>query len=206
MKPVEIAILAHASLGGLALLSGVFALSSRKGSKPHINSGKVFYYSMMLSVAISIVISLLPGHTNPFLFAIGCFSLYLVLSGRRVLKITNSPTTLDYLISGTMLFLAAAMIINYFYPFFLSSGSNLVLLIFGGIGLTLSARDFNWYKKPKELLKNRIRLHLIKMTGGYIAATTAFFVVNEILPGIWGWITPTIIGSILISYWTRKGK
>jgi len=42
------------------------------------------------------------------------------------------------------------------------------------------------------------------MTGGYISAVTAFFVVNEILPGLWNWFIPTLIGSIYIAFWMKK--
>ena len=42
------------------------------------------------------------------------------------------------------------------------------------------------------------------MTGGYIAAVSAFFVVNQILPGIWNWFVPGIIGSGYITYWMIK--
>jgi len=45
---------------------------------------------------------------------------------------------------------------------------------------------------------------LKKMTGGYIAAVSAFFVVNEILPGIWNWFVPGIVGGVYITYWMLK--
>ena len=44
------------------------------------------------------------------------------------------------------------------------------------------------------------------MTGGYIAAFTAFVVVNQILPGVYGWLTPTALGTIYIMYWNKKIK
>ena len=42
------------------------------------------------------------------------------------------------------------------------------------------------------------------MLVGYISATTAFVVVNQFFPSVYGWFTPGIIGGLLIAYWIRK--
>ena len=42
------------------------------------------------------------------------------------------------------------------------------------------------------------------MTGGYIDAVSVFFVVNQILPSVWNWFVPTLVGSIYIAYWINK--
>jgi hypothetical protein len=42
------------------------------------------------------------------------------------------------------------------------------------------------------------------MIGGFISATTAFVVVGNYFPGIYGWFIPGIAGSFIIAYWTRK--
>ena len=42
------------------------------------------------------------------------------------------------------------------------------------------------------------------MIGGYIAASTAFVVVNEFFPSFYGWFIPGIIGGFFIAYWLRK--
>ena len=44
------------------------------------------------------------------------------------------------------------------------------------------------------------------MIGGYIAATTAFVVVNEFFSGLYGWFVPGLIGGIYIGYWMSKLK
>ncbi|MFN4880994.1 MAG: hypothetical protein ACK5CD_05075 [Bacteroidota bacterium] len=42
------------------------------------------------------------------------------------------------------------------------------------------------------------------MTGSYIATTTAFLVVNIQLTPMWIiWLGPTLLGTILIIYYTR---
>jgi hypothetical protein len=44
------------------------------------------------------------------------------------------------------------------------------------------------------------------MMGGYISAVTAFIVVNQLLPGVYGWIAPGVIGGVLIAVWSNKYK
>ena len=62
----------------------------------------------------------------------------------------------------------------------------------------------NIFKSIELLQKNWVKLHLGKITGSYIAAVSAFFVVNKILPGIWNWFVPGIIGGLYITYWIIK--
>lgn len=76
----------HAPLGGIALLSGGVSLVSKKGSPLHKKSGKVFFYSMLLSAFSALVVSVLPNHESPFLFSIGLFSTYFLVNGIRSLK------------------------------------------------------------------------------------------------------------------------
>jgi hypothetical protein len=44
------------------------------------------------------------------------------------------------------------------------------------------------------------------MIGGYIAAVTAFVVVNNMFPSFWGWFAPTLVGVPYILYWNRRLK
>jgi len=60
------------------------------------------------------------------------------------------------------------------------------------------------FQDQKQLKTKWLKLHLGKMTGGYISAVTAFFVVNQILINLWNWFLPGIIGGIYIPFWIRK--
>ena len=66
-----------------------------------------------------------------------------------------------------------------------SLGTNLslaiILLVFGGIGMSLALLESNYFLlKPPDLDSNIfMREHIGRMTGSYIAATT-FFLVNNI--------------------------
>lgn len=200
---IQVLIISHAVLGGIALLSGAIALAVKKGSVPHKKAGKVFYYSMLASALFAFIVSCMPGHESPFLFAIGLFSVYFLLSGYRSLRFKKRGINLkwDRIISIGVLITGLAMVL---YPLITKGVFNLVLGTFGIASIYFGIRDFMLYRKPEKVKAEWLNLHVGKMTGGYIAAVSAFFVVNRILPGIWNWFAPSIIGTIYIIYWLRK--
>ncbi len=204
-KAIQILIYIHAAFGGIALLSGLIAIIAKKGKTLHKKSGIFFYYSMMLSGIIAMFVAVLPNHHSPFLFAVGIFSLYFVVSGKRVLnfKKKNPNLKVDKLISSIMLVTGILMIL---LPLIITQSVNLVLFVFAIVGITFSVKDLLLFRKPEELRKKWLRLHLGKMLGGYISATTAFVVVNEFFSSIYGWFVPGIIGGLLIIYWMKKLK
>lgn len=193
----------HAGLGGVALLAGLVALISRKGSRPHKLAGKVFAWGMLASVAVALVVSVMPGHANPILFGIGLFSGYFIISGYRALGYRKmNPNLLpDRILALGLVMTSLAMI---WYPIVFHGSINIVLTIFGAVGLLFGIRDWRLTRSPKALSENWLVFHLGKMGGGYIAAWTAFLVVNEVLPGIASWLAPTILGTLLIVWWSRK--
>lgn len=203
MQLVSILIPIHVALGATALVAGAIALSTTKGARWHRLSGKVFFYTMLVSAITACVVAMLPGHINYFLFAIGMFSSYFVLTGYRSLQYKKPPEDLmpDRIMAIALLILGVGMII---VPLLTLDGWNPVLTVFGGVGIIFGARDLRMIRHRDILQRRWLRLHLGKMIGGYIAATTAFFVVNEILPGIWNWFTPGIIGGIFIAYWSGR--
>lgn len=202
-KYIQLAIIIHAALGGIALLAGLIAIISKKGQPIHKKSGIVFYYAMITSGASAIVIALMPKHENPFLIAVGVFSLYFVIGGYRALRFKSMTSSIknDKILSIIMLITGALMIL---LPLVISQSINLVLLIFGIIGILFSLRDLKLYQNRERLKKGWLKLHLGKMLGGYISATTAFVVVNGFFPGIYNWFIPSVIGTIYITYWMKK--
>ncbi|MCB9224912.1 MAG: DUF2306 domain-containing protein [Crocinitomicaceae bacterium] len=196
-------VIAHASLGGLALFSGLIALITKKGSKPHRMGGKVFFWSLLFSGCLALLVASLPGHESPFLFAIGIFSIYLILTGYLALRYKNPETNLllDKIISAVMIVTGIFMII---VPVLQSGQINIVLTVFGSIGISLAIQDLKLFRNKEKLQKGWLISHLGKMIGGYIAATTAFIVVNQFFPPLIGWIGPTVVGTIFIIYWSRK--
>lgn len=202
-KTIQIFIYIHALLGGIALFAGLISIIVQKGKNNHRKFGLTFFYSMMLSGIIAMVVAILPNHENPFLFAVGIFSLYFVLTGNRALsfKMKNPNLKIDKLISIIMILTGVLMIL---LPIILTSSINIILVVFGIVGLIFSVRDLILFKKPKRLRQGWLKLHLGKMIGGYISATTAFVVVNDFFPSFYGWFIPGIIGGFIIMFWMRK--
>jgi hypothetical protein len=95
--------------------------------------------------------------------------------------------------------------------------SNLLLFIFGGLGLTAIPTILQLRKADPEKT-DRVKEHMIGLLTSGIAAYSAFFVfggytwMNDILPGMWQvipWVAPGVVGGIGITlgvkYYRRKG-
>jgi uncharacterized membrane protein len=193
----------HATLGSIAFLAGFIAIITKKGGNYHKKSGIVFYYTMLFSAISALIIAVLPKHESPFLFTIGLFSSYFIITGYRALRFKkpNPSLTLDKIIAACMILTGIVMI---GYPLLMNGKFNIVLTVFGTIGIVFAIRDLLLFKNAKRLRNSWLKLHIGKMLGGYISAVTAFIVVNQFIPGIAGWLTPSIFGSAYIAYWFRK--
>lgn len=202
-QTIKVLIYIHAAFGGIALLTGCIAIIAKKGKSLHKKSGLLFYYAMLLSGIIAMVVAVLPNHENSFLFAVGIFSLYFVLTGKRALSFkTKTPDVrIDQWIAQLMIVTGILMIL---LPLLLTRTVNIVLLVFASVGILLSIRDLRLYRNPEDLRKAWLKLHLGKMLGGYISASTAFVVVNQFFPSVYSWFIPGIIGGFIIAYWIRK--
>ena len=200
---IRLLIIIHACFGGLALLSGLLALLSKKGGKVHRRSGKIFVLTMLISSVSAMFISLLPNHENPFLFGIGVFSLYFIVTGYRILKFDSSKESfrLDRFIAVLMILTGVLMIV---LPIVLQGVLNIVLTVLAIVGIVFAIRDLRLFSNKERLLSNRIKLHIGKIIGAYISAVTAFVVVNQLLPGIFGWLAPGCMGALVITYFLRK--
>ena len=202
-KIIQILIYIHAAFGGIALLAGFIATLAKKGSRIHKKSGLIFFYAMMVSGIVAMFVALMPNHKSPFLFAVGIFSLYFVLTGKRALnfKFKNPKLIIDKWISVLMIFSGILMIV---LPIILSNIINIILVVFASLGISFSIKDLILYRNPERLQKVWLKLHLGKMLGGFISATTAFVVVNSFFASIYGWFIPGIIGGFVIVYWIKK--
>lgn len=83
MTSFKIFLIVHIAGGSIGLLTGLLNIIQKKGDKKHKQIGRVFYFSMLVAGLSSLVLSYLKQ--NYFLFMVGLFTLYMVVSGQRYL-------------------------------------------------------------------------------------------------------------------------
>ncbi|MBL4888284.1 MAG: DUF2306 domain-containing protein, partial [Flavobacteriaceae bacterium] len=95
----------HAGFCGIALIAGLISIITEKGKTVHKKAGLIFFYSMLISGIIAMLVVVSPKYESPFLFAIGIFSLYFVLTGYRALRFKrkNPELKIDKWISRIMI-------------------------------------------------------------------------------------------------------
>jgi uncharacterized membrane protein len=195
----------HIFSGALSLLSGLFVLLSKKGNKNHKRIGNIYFYSMLIAALISFPMSYL--HSDYFLFIIGVFTSYMLLTGRRYLKkkeISDVETT-DWVLTFVMLFFGIAFITFGIYKLINHDSFGTVLLVFGGISCLFVWRDKRNFEGKSRYKNYWLVTHIQRMVGSFIATVTAFLVVNnKILPDIVAWLLPTFLLVPLIVKWVIK--
>ncbi|MHA8066122.1 hypothetical protein V7S76_05475 [Aquirufa sp. ROCK2-A2] len=209
-KLIQNLIYFHAFFGAIGLITGALSIIVKKGANVHRKTGRIFSYSMIISSIISLVIAQMPNHENTFLFSIGIFTIYLVLSGNRALtfqsKIKTGAEIVDKIISGGMFLISLIMITLGILGIIQAIGFSVLYAFFGGFGLFLSVNDFRNFHKHHQNKKSWLAIHIGRMVGAYIATTTAFLVVALQTNSLFFWISPTIVGTTGIIYWIRKSQ
>lgn len=204
-------LILHIAGGSVGLLTGAINILRKKGDKKHRFIGILFLFSMLTTGISALVLAYL--NPNHFLFIVGVFTLYLVGSGQRYLK-HKQPSKLrskliDWIITSLML-LAGILFIGLGVSTIVKSNMfGLVYITFGSLGLLFVRQDFRNYNNTSTVKNYWLIGHLQRMTGGFIAALTAFLVVNnryfpERIPSFIFWLLPTIILTPLIIKWSRK--
>lgn len=203
----------HIAGGYVGLMSGILNIIRPKGDKTHKIIGKLFFFSMLLTGFSSFMLAWI--HPNYFLCMIGIFTLYMVVSGQRYIQRTQKYTgttsikNTDWIITYFMLLAGALFIVIGIWTVLRSNLFGLVSVTFGSIGLMFVRQDFHHYRK-KDTIKNFWLIgHIQRMTGGFIAALSAFLVVNakylpDLIPGYVYWLLPTVVFTPLIVKWSRQ--
>ena len=167
----------------------------------------------MLTTGLSaLVLSIL--HPSHFLFIVGVFTIYLVATGNRyiylkLLGFNQRPAILDWTITLAMLVVGIIFIGLGLKQLISQNTFGIVFIVFGGLGLFFVKTDWANYRGKLQAKNYWLLAHLQRMTGGYIAALTAFLVVNakyfpQELPGIIFWLLPTVILTPMIIRWSNK--
>ena len=201
---IEILLPIHITSGSIALFSAALAISTEKGKKIHVLSGKSYFWGMVLIFLTAIPMSII--NSNVFLFLIAIFSFYLAFSGMRFARNRSGvPTRVD-LIAVNFMFLSGAGMWILAIIFFVNNDSQFItLIVFGFLALSLGYGDFRTFKNETAKGKERIAKHLTNMMGGTIAIVTAVLVVNPPTDPEWvWWILPTFLITPLIFRWNKK--
>ena len=199
----------HIGGGTVALLSGLVAMFTKKGSSIHRLAGRIYFWSMTAVFTGALVVSI--AHQNYFLLMVGFFSYYMTVRGYRILSLKSmhqgqSVAGVDYII----MFLAGLFIISLliFGCVWLVHGQAMgaVAVTFGLIGCGFLWLDVRRFWNPPADRMHWWYGHINSMGGSYISAITAFIVVNIQLPQFqWVlWVLPSLIGSLIIGRTIRR--
>jgi hypothetical protein len=201
----------HIISGSLALIAGPIAMFNQDGGKLHRKSGIIYFYSMMVIFVSSIILSI--ARENLFLFMVGIFSCYLVMTGYRALKLKmlhrgQKAEKIDWFILIISLFAGIGLMMMGVWLYFSKDNSfGLVPFIFGGVMLMGVKEDYNRFTVPPTEKNHWLLKHIAGMMGGYIATLTAFLVQNvNTDPSFIAWLAPSVLVTPIIIYSTRKIK
>jgi len=194
----------HILAGTIALLFAALAVSSEKGKKLHVLSGRAYFWSMVGIFLTAIPMSII--NSNLFLFLIAIFSFYLAFAGMRFAKNRKGiATTIDWIAVILMILSGLGMWALAVIYFINDNSQYITLLVFGFIALALGYGDYRSHKNKTAIGKERIAKHLTNMMAGTIAVVTAVLVVNVNIEPIWiWWLLPTAVITPIIFYWNKK--
>jgi hypothetical protein len=207
---LRFALYAHIAAGTLALITGLGAMLTAKGSRVHRTFGKIYFWSMT-TVFISAV-ALAIGHGKTFLLMVAFFSYFFTVRGYRILfqkglGRTTRHTWVDMLIgivAGVFILSLGVWGISIFIA---GDMMGVVAIFFCVVGATFLVSDVRKFRNVPQRMHWWYG-HIAAMGGSYISAATAFVVVNISLP-VFGWtlwILPSIVGGVLIGRTIRKYK
>jgi uncharacterized membrane protein len=203
---IRLTLWVHVLAGAVALVVAPVALLTLKGGPTHRRWGKVYFWAMAVVAATAIVVGL--WRSILFLVLTAVFSFYAALSGYRVLYLKRPdlgqrPSALDWIAAGITLAAGATLVtLGVIKPTPRFQQLSTVAIVFGFIGLAISGLDVLRFVRPPGDKLAWWYKHMTNMIGSYIAAVTAFSVVNfTVLPTTLRWLWPTMIGTPLIAIW-----
>lgn len=210
-KIISAFLIIHIIGGATSLLCGLVAMLTQKGGRPHRLAGKIYFGGMTAVFIGAVVVAI--AHRNDFLLMVGFFSYYMTVRGYRILSLKKLDrgqkfAPLDWIIISVSAIFIFTLITWGVWAWMQGSSMGIVGLVFGLIGLTFLVNDIKSYVNPPTEKMHWWYTHISSMGGSYIAATTAFIVVNIQLPHYqWVlWIIPSVIGGVLIGRTIRKYK
>jgi uncharacterized membrane protein len=199
----------HIVAGFTAFFVAPVVLATQKGGPPHRRWGKVYFWGMTVGTITALVVA--AYRPNIFLLLIAVFSFYLSFTGYRALSRKRpdkgrKATALDWSVALITLSASVFMIVRGSLD--LSKGNvrlNPVLIIFGILGALAAGDDLYKFLRPPKEKYAWLLNHMNVMVASYIAAVSAFSVVNfSFLPPLVRWLWPTAVGVPLLEIWIRS--
>src|SRR6266536_2049746 len=203
---VKALALLHVAAGFTALVVAPIAMATLKGGPTHRRWGTVYYRAMVVVALSAIVLGVV--HPNLFLTLLAVFSFYTAFSGYRAVARRRVDAKRPDLVGWAMAILTLAasgtlVLLGLSQPTEAWRRIGVVAVVLGSVGIMLAARDVAAMSRPPVDPMAWWYAHMTRMLGSYIAAVTAFSVVNfAVLPLTARWLWPTVIGTPLIVLWT----
>ena len=194
----------HIGAGITGFFVAPIAMFTKKGGKQHRHWGKIYYWAMIVTTVISVVLAARNG--NAFLFGIGVFSFQMVFQGRRVL-LRKRPdrgqvaTAIDWIFSVLAILAGIGLLVYGIW------NQGILAIIFGAIFTATMTADLRRLFRPSKERASWFFDHIRGMTISYITALTAFSATNlNFLPTLVQWLWPTVIIVPILSYVIAKYK
>ncbi len=201
----------HIAGGTVALLTGLGAMLTSKGSNLHRKFGKAYFWSMSTIFGSALILSI--GHGRMFLLMVAFFSYFMTVRGyrmlyRKKLSAGAKAESIDWIVTIVSGSFMLCLIGWGIYQVTAGNSMGIVGIVFGLFGSTFAYQDIKSFVKPPSDKMHWWYGHIGGMGGSYISALTAFIVVNIQIPqyGWTLWVTPPIIGAVLISSTVRRYK
>jgi hypothetical protein len=190
----------HIAAGAVAFICAPIALLTAKGGRTHRRWGKIYFWAMAVVAATALFLSIVLPIV--FLALVAVFSFYAAFSGYRILSLKRlgsgeKPHFVDWFAALLTLGTSAALaVLGALHPR-LVGGMGVVAIVFGLLGVLLAAGSIRTFLRPPVEKQFWWFAHMRGMIASYIAAFTAFTVVN-LAPHFgnvwWIWLGPAIIG------------
>lgn len=207
---MRIVLATHIAAGTVALFVVPVAMAVRKGGATHRKFGTVFVYAMFTVAATALVCA--PYFHDYFLLLIAVFASYLTFVGWRTLARKNPSKTPAAAIDWAGAVLAGcaglAMIAMGALQRTQFGSFSTVLFVLGAICAGAGLRSIIGFRRPPRVRAAWLFEHFGMMLAAYIATVTAFSAVNlHVIEPIWlRWLWPTVVGTIVITFYTRHYK
>jgi hypothetical protein len=198
----------HVAAGTIALVVAPAAMLAVKGGRAHRRWGMIYFWSMALVAATAVGLSL--WRPRVFLTLLAVFSFYQAFAGYRVLRRKRpargeGPRAIDWAAALVTFGASAALVVlGLVRPGPSWERIGIVPVVFGLLGMVLAGIDVRRFVRPPTDERAWWFAHMGGMLGSYIAAVSAFSVVNfAFLPTAVRWLWPTFVGTPLIALWIR---